>query len=204
MNLPAIIKGNAAAKLERARTERGKVEALLAELRTKRDAVDVAADDYATAYESLDAKVAAQERALVIVATQIEHLQVKAADEAAAAAAVRRAQAIRQVEAMLPERLKIVAEIERAIQGIPALFARLDRWQRDFVKRYPADVEHPYLHFIDPDRVLQNTLSALRAIRVEDAGEAITGLAANEAVHHAELIEDLTNNPAPEHQSEAA
>ena len=133
---------SAAAKLEKAKAEHDRVVALLDELRPKRDALDIEADSYANAYEVLDSKIAIQERALVVCKNQVEQLKVRAEAEEAAAATARRATAIKAVEAMLPARLAIIKEIEQSIKLLPALFARLDEWQRNFVKKYPAaDVE---------------------------------------------------------------
>jgi hypothetical protein len=203
MKLPAIIK-SAVSKLEKVITERSQVEAAIDELRSKRDALDIEADDYAKERRALDEHIAVRESTLRIINDQVAKLEVKAADEERAAAAARRPAAIRQVQGMLPERAKIVAEIEAAVKDLPGLFEKLAAWQRQFLKRYPGeDLEYPYQHFLSDDRVLQRVTSALHAIRIEDAGEAIDGLAADEARQHAELIADLQQT-APQTESEAA
>jgi hypothetical protein len=150
------------------------------------------------------AYLAVQESMLRIINAQIAALESKVADEERAAAAIRRAQAIRQVQGLLPPRLEIVAEIEAAVKGLPDLFKKLDQWRASFLKRYPADVERPYEFFISDDRVLQRVTAALHAIRIEDAHEAIDGLASEESAHHAELIADLQQNSAPHVETEAA
>jgi hypothetical protein len=203
MKLPAIIK-SAAIKLDKARAGRAKAEAAVAELQSKLDALDVEADDYATARQAIDAMIAVQEKSILVLNDQIARLDAKVADEERAAAAIRRAHAIRAVQSMLPERAKIVAEIEAAVKDLPGLFEKLAAWQRQFLKRYPsADLEYPYQHFLSDDRVLQRVTGALHAIRIEDAGEAIDGLAADEARQHADLIADLTGADVPV-DSEAA
>src|SRR5262245_59066214 len=99
------------AKLDRAIAERDKLMAAVADLQLKRDALDVEADGYASDRRALDEHIAVRVAALRIVGDQIEQLDAKVAAEERVAAAARRAAAIRQVEALLPERAKIVAEI---------------------------------------------------------------------------------------------
>jgi len=188
--------------LDRARADRDKAEVAISELQSKRDALDVEADDYATARRAFDERIAVQDGMLRIINNQIAGLEAKAAAEQRAAAALRRTAAIKQVESMLPDRVKIVAEIEAAIKSMPGLFRKLEAWHTKFIEQYPADVERPYEFFISTDRILQNVQAALRTIRIEDVFEGIDGLAASEAKQHAELILDLQQNPTP--HSEAA
>jgi hypothetical protein len=186
-----------AAKLDRAIAERDKLTAAIADLESKRDALDVEADDYAKERRALDEYIAVRSASLRIVGDQIVQLDAKVAAEERAAAAARRAQGIKWVEAALPERVKIVAEIEAAVKGLPSLFAKLAAWRAKFIERYPrSDVELPFAYHIDDERVLTDVLAALHTIRIEDV-QAISGLADNEARHHADLIADLQQNPAP-------
>src|SRR5262249_5159357 len=99
---------------------------------------------------------------------------------------------------MLPDRVKIVAEIEATVKSIPGLFEKLEAWHAKFIKNYPSEaLEYPYAHYLDTDRILRTVLAAFRSIRSEDVLEGIDGLAADEAKHHAELIADLRDKPAP-------
>jgi hypothetical protein len=205
MGLPAIIRGKASVKLERAMAERDKITAAVGELQSKRAALDIEADDYATARRAFDERIAVQEGILRIINDQIAALESKVAADERAAAAVRRAQAIRAVQSMLPERAKIVAEIEAAVKDLPGLFDKLAKWQRGFVSKYPSgDLEYPFQHYLDDDRVIRNVTAALHVIRIEDAVESIDGLAAAEAQQHADLIADLQQNSAPHIEPEAA
>src|SRR5262245_52581001 len=172
MKLPALIKG-AAAKLDKARADRDKAEATIAELESKRDALDIEADDYATARRAFDERIAVQDGMLRILNDQIAGLDAKVATQERAAAASRRIAAIKQVESMLPERVKIVAAIESVVKSIPSLFEKLEAWHAKFIKQYPADVERPYEFFISTDRILQNVQSALHTIRIADVHEGI-------------------------------
>jgi hypothetical protein len=181
-----------AGKLERVRSERDKAEAAVTELRAKLDALDVEADDYATVRQSIDAQLAVRVRALGILNEQVAKLEAKAADEERAASATRRATAIKQVEAMLPDRAKIVEQIEAAVLRIPGLFEKLAAWQSDFVRKYPkADLPLPYAHYLDADRIRRTVLASFRTIRPEDICETITGLAREEVKLHVEMVGSL-------------
>ena len=196
MKLPALISSNTAAKLEKAKAERDRVTATVAELRAKLDSFDVGSDDYGAASLTLDGHIRVHERAIEVSDRQIAGLETVLRDEEHRAAKARRAAGIVVVEKMLPEREKIIAEIETAIKTLPHLFEKLVAWRAKFVRQYPiADVEFPYAHFIDSDRVLRIVVDALRNIRAEDFHERIDGLAASEAEHHAALIADLKANP---------
>jgi hypothetical protein len=179
-------------KLDRVRTERDKAEAAVTELRSKLDALDVESDDYSTVRQSIDAQLAVRVRALGILNEQVAKLEAKAADEERAAAVTRRAAAIKQVEAMLPKRVEIVAEIEAAVKSIPALFEKLEAWRAKFIKNYPRDdVEFPYNYFIETDRIHRTVLAAFRTIRTEDVVEAVDGMARHEARQHDALVDSL-------------
>jgi len=192
MKLTTIIPGNAAGKLERVTAERDKAEAAVTELRAKLDALDGEADDYATVRQSIDSQLAVRVRALGILGDQLCKLEAKAAAEERAAAAQRRAAAIAAIEKTLPERVKIIEQIEAAVKDIPALFNKLEAWQAKFIKNYPrADVEFPYAHFIETDRIHRTVLAAFRTIRSDDVLEAIDGMARHEAKQHEALVDSL-------------
>jgi hypothetical protein len=184
--------------LQRVTAERDKTLATIAELQSKRDALDVEADDYAKERRAFDEYIAVQEGILRIVNDQAARLEIKVADEERSAAAARRAAAIKAVESMLPERVKIVEQIEAAVKSLPGLFEKLEAWHAKFIKQYPAaDVEYPHAHYLDGDPILRHVQAALRTIRIEDVHEGIDGLAADAVKQHAELIADLQQNPAP-------
>jgi hypothetical protein len=173
-----LIGSNTATKLEKARTDRAKLVVTIAELRAKLAGLDVGSDDYGAASLTLDGQIRVRERALEVSDRQIAGLEALHREEELRAAMARRAVAIKAVEQMLPEREKIIAEIETAIKSLPRLFEKLSSWRAKFVKHYPvADVEFPYAHFIDSDRVLRIAVEALRNVRAEDFHERIDGLA---------------------------
>jgi hypothetical protein len=181
-----------AGKLEKVTAERDKADAAVTELRSKLDALDVEADDYATVRQSIDAQLAVRVRALGILNDQVAKLEAKAAAEARVASEARRAAAIKAVEAMLPERVKIVEQIEAAVKSIPGLFDKLDAWRAKFIKNYPRDdVEFPYAHFIETDRIHRTVLAAFRTIRPDDVHEAVDGMARHEARQHEALVDSL-------------
>jgi hypothetical protein len=105
---------------------------------------------------------------------------------------------------MLPERAKIVAEIETATKAIPALFQKLEQWRAKFIRQYPtADLELPYEHWISTDRVHRNVLAAFRTIRAEDVHDTIDGLADAERKQHVDLINDLKRSGVAEEDQAA-
>jgi len=140
---------------------------------------------------TIDGSIKVNQRAVEILDRRIAALEARLADEEAAEWAGRRQQAIKTVEAMMPARTQIVAEIEAAVKAIPGLFEKLSAWKAKFIKQYPPDLEFPYAHFIDSDRLLRNVQAALRNPLGEDVHEVIDGLAASEAEQHADLIADL-------------
>jgi hypothetical protein len=193
MKLQTLIKGDTAAKLERAEEDLAATDAAIASAQQERLAklLDGTADDIA----ELDRKIIDQHRVAAVYRERIAGLQSRLATEQTAEREKRRQQAIKVVEAMLPARAQIVAEIEAAIKALPSLFSKLSSWRDKFVKQYPiADVEFPYAHSIDSDRVLRIVIDALRNIRAEDFHERIDGLAASEAEQHAALVADLKAN----------
>ena len=207
MGLPALLKrSGVGAKLERAEAELAKCDAAIIELRAKLSALDPEADDFATTAQALNAQISLAEKSVSILIIQIAGLEHKVGVEQAAEKERRRQAAIKVVEAMLPDREKIVGEIEAAIKALPSLFQKLSAWRAKFVRQYPiADVEFPYAHFIDSDRVLRIVVEALRNIRAEDFHERIDGLAASEVKQHEALIADLRGgSPDPARNSEAA
>jgi hypothetical protein len=184
-------------KLEKARADLAAIEGKLAKLAQQREQV-LAADDVEPLL-LIDQQAEQEQRRLILVQNKIALLEAQVAAEELADQRARRAAAIKRVEAMLPDRAKIVAEIEAAVKALPAMFKKLDQWHRGFVSKYPSqDLEYPFAHYLDNDRVLRRVTASLHAIRIEDAGEAIDGLAAGEQQQQAELIDELRQNPAQE------
>jgi len=101
MNLPAMIPGNAAAKLKKAQAELATAEAMRADLQEKLAALDVESDDYPNAVNALTATIAVTQKSIDVLTRQIAGLEQKVAVEQAADRERRRQAAIKKVDTVI-------------------------------------------------------------------------------------------------------
>ena len=203
MKLPAILASNTTAKLERARAERDKAQAVVADLRAKLVNLDVGLDDFTPAALTLSGQIHVNEKAAEVLEQQLAGLESKLADEERASAAARREAGIGEVEKMLPERLEIIAEGVTLARELVNFSEKLSAWQKRFLKRYPADLKRPLAHHINNDWIMKNLLAAVR-MQPAESNELLAELASAAAQMHDELIADLCQTDAKAQQEEAA
>lgn len=204
IQLPALRRGNAAAKLERANGELAKCEASIVELKARLSALDPESDDYQSVAQTIGAQISVQEKALSILSIQVAGLEAKVELEERAAAKARRQVAVKKAETeLLPQYLAAVDEHAAALLGPRATKAKLIAARDAIAKAWPvADLELPFLFYLDVSR-------ADRALRATVAADDATAkeIAADFVAYECKLITDLINSwkaPLPPIEDEKA
>lgn len=201
MMLPAIIRGGVSAKLERAQAEQGKAEAAIIELQSRLSSLDLEQDDYATTAQALNAQINVQEKALSVLALQVEGLANKVEIEERAAAKARREAAIKKAQGeLLPQYLAAVEAHAAALLGPRTTRAKLVEARKAIAQNWPIDdLELPFSFYLDvarADRALQATIGADDATAKE--------IAADFVAHECRMISDLIKSWAPAENEEQA
>jgi hypothetical protein len=182
MKLPAIIRADTSAKLERARAERDKAQGVVADLRAKLLNLDVGSDDFTPAALTLSGQISVNERAIEILERQIEGLENKLLAEKAAEAAARRLHAIKKVETeLLPRWPAAVEQYVQAVKAERAARAAMVEARKAIVVGWPLALTLPYAFPFDGDRVVSATqlgadLDDLTAIAREAMADLVAGL----------------------------
>jgi hypothetical protein len=195
---------DAAAKLERAQQDLVATEAaILAAQAEHLEKSEAPAEEL----EAIDLRIDGLVRRLRIYEQQCARYRDQVAEADRAAAAERRAQAIKQAETtVLPARMAALEALAAWARGGVPLVATLQAATR--LKDWPAHLERPFLHLVRDEQFLRAIARALSGLGPDwNPAEAIAivdDAVALQKENHAEAIAELRAQPAAQSEEIAA
>ena len=208
MKLP--FKRDTAAALEKAKAALAAAEAKAAELERRRQAAVIEADGYEP-IAALDRELAAVNAELRFLRERVSALEAVQLEEQRQARQRDRAAAIGRVEAALPARLKAMERLEKAVKDVAVAVEALVEIQGTTLRGWPSNLEPPWSIYVGLDhaeRAIFDSFSSWApemkrwGLSIQERAQrfrtGIPGLAAGESERHAELLEHLRAQPAPE------